>query len=76
MKNSGRLILLNNWKMGELEKVLDLLSGTWTSLGYGIENNVMTERLPEVYHDVLIEELEIAGYSEEEIENIFQQQGM
>jgi len=72
------------WKMdiaqkledGELEEVLDLLSGTWTSLGYGIENNVMTERLPEVYHDVLIEELEIAGYSEEEIEDLFKQQGM
>ncbi|MGB3533840.1 MAG: glycoside hydrolase family protein [Microcoleaceae cyanobacterium] len=61
---------------GELEEILDLLSGTWTSLGYGIEDNVMTERLPEVYHDVLIEELETAGYSSEEIQEIFETQGM
>lgn len=60
---------------GELEEVLDLLSGTWTSLGYGIEDNVMTERLPEVYHDVLIEELTNLGYSEEEIDEIYENKG-
>ena len=60
---------------GELEEILDLLSGTWTSLGYGIEDNVMSDRLPEVYHDVLVEELENAGYSEEEIDQIYENKG-
>ena len=55
-------------KDGNLEVVLDKLSGTWTSLGYGIEDNVMTDQLPEVYYEVLIEELEAAGYTPEEIQ--------
>ncbi len=55
-------------KAGDLETVLDKLSGTWTSLGYGIENNVMTDQLPDVYQEVLIEELEAAGYTPEEIQ--------
>ncbi|WP_333071285.1 MULTISPECIES: glycoside hydrolase family protein [unclassified Microcoleus] len=41
--------------------VLRMLSGTWTSLGYGIENNSMTSRLPKVYREMLREELENAG---------------
>lgn len=60
---------------GELEEILDLLSGTWTSLGYGIEDNVMSDRLPEVYHEVLVEELANAGYSEEEIDTIYENKG-
>lgn len=60
---------------GELEEILDLLSGTWTSLGYGIEDNVMSDRLPEVYHEVLVEELKNAGYSEEEINTIYENKG-
>lgn len=44
-------------QQGELNQVLKLLSGTWTSLGYGIENNLMTSSLPKVYQEVLQEEL-------------------
>jgi muramidase (phage lysozyme) len=40
-----------------LDEVLELLSGTWTSLGYGIEDNDMTHQLPEIYRQVLAEEL-------------------
>jgi muramidase (phage lysozyme) len=45
-----------------LTEVLRMLSGTWTSLGYGIENNSMSSRLPKVYREMLREELENAGY--------------
>ncbi|WP_333454967.1 glycoside hydrolase family protein [Microcoleus sp. Pol10D4] len=44
-----------------LTEVLRMLSGTWTSLGYGIENNSMSSRLPKVYREMLREELENAG---------------
>jgi muramidase (phage lysozyme) len=40
---------------------LQRLSGTWTSLGYGIEDNAMTGYLPEVYQRMLKEELQKAG---------------
>jgi len=42
---------------GELNEVLQLLSGTWTSLGYGIEDNAMTSSLPQIYQQILEEEL-------------------
>ena len=42
---------------GKIEEVLQILSGTWTSLGYGIENNQLTPLLPEVYEQILEEEL-------------------
>lgn len=42
---------------GQLEQVLQLLSGTWTSLGYGIEDNSITPDLPEIYQQMLSEEL-------------------
>ncbi|MGB3691290.1 MAG: glycoside hydrolase family protein [Spirulinaceae cyanobacterium] len=42
---------------GKVEEVLQILSGTWTSLGYGIENNQLTPLLPEIYEQVLAEEL-------------------
>lgn len=41
----------------DLETVLQLLSGTWTSLGYGIETNVMSSQLPQIYRRLLREEL-------------------
>ncbi len=41
-----------------LDEVLQRLSGTWTSLGYGIESNSMTARLPRIYDNLLREELE------------------
>jgi muramidase (phage lysozyme) len=44
-------------RQGQLDRVLKLLSGTWTSLGYGIEDNMMTSSLPKVYQKVLQEEL-------------------
>ncbi|WP_263970720.1 glycoside hydrolase family protein [Leptolyngbya sp. KIOST-1] len=43
---------------GQLDAVLRRLSGTWTSLGYGIESNSMTARLPRIYDNLLREELE------------------
>lgn len=43
---------------GKLDRVLQRLSGTWTSLGYGIEDNSMTGRLPQVYKKLLRQELQ------------------
>jgi muramidase (phage lysozyme) len=42
---------------GNIEKVLKHLSGTWTSLGYGIETNSMSRHLPNIYQKILQEEL-------------------
>ncbi len=44
-------------RQGEVTKVLEILSGTWTSLGYGIEDNSMSELLPQIYREMLAEEL-------------------
>ncbi|MCU0543469.1 MAG: glycoside hydrolase family protein [Oscillatoriaceae cyanobacterium Prado104] len=44
-----------------LTDVLRMLSGTWTSLGYGIETNSMSSSLPRVYRKMLQEELANAG---------------
>ncbi len=42
---------------GKLNRVRRILSGTWTSLGYGIEDNAVTGRLPQIYQKMLQEEL-------------------
>lgn len=42
---------------GEVDSVLALLSGTWTSLGYGIEDNSMSALLPQIYDEMLADEL-------------------
>jgi muramidase (phage lysozyme) len=42
----------------KLTDVLRMLSGTWTSLGYGIENNSMSSSLPKVYREMLRQELD------------------
>jgi muramidase (phage lysozyme) len=44
-------------RQGEVTQVLQLLSGTWTSLGYGIETNSMSNYLPQIYQNMLQEEL-------------------
>jgi muramidase (phage lysozyme) len=48
-------------KAGQLRTVLKTLSGTWTSLGYGIETNEMTPYLSEMYQKFLREEKVKAG---------------
>lgn len=44
-------------RQGKIRAVLRMLSGTWTSLGYGIETNSMSKKLPEIYARMLKEEL-------------------
>jgi muramidase (phage lysozyme) len=48
-------------RQGKLTQVRKILSGTWTSLGYGIEDNSLTGRLPKVYQKMLKEELKKAA---------------
>ena len=48
-------------QQGKFNQVHRLLSGTWTSLGYGIEDNSMTGELPEIYQEILQEELRKAS---------------
>ncbi len=48
-------------RKGRVNSVLRRLSGTWTSLGYGIEDNAMTGYLPAIYKRMLKEELKKAG---------------
>jgi muramidase (phage lysozyme) len=45
-KQAWGVDISNNCGKGKLNTVLRRLSGTWTSLGYGIEDNAMTGYLP------------------------------
>ncbi|MEM7595640.1 MAG: glycoside hydrolase family protein, partial [Cyanobacteria bacterium P01_A01_bin.83] len=44
-------------RQGEIKLVLRMLSSTWTSLGYGIETNSMSSHLPNIYQNMLLDEL-------------------
>lgn len=44
-------------KKGQINTVFKMLSGTWTSLGYGIEDNSMSNQLPSIYQRILNQEL-------------------
>jgi muramidase (phage lysozyme) len=50
-------------QQGQIEDVLSRLSGTWTSLGYGIETNSMSAKLPSLYQKFLQEEMTAASSS-------------
>lgn len=56
-RNAWGIDIAQTLKAGNIETVLRLLSGTWTSLGYGIETNSMSQYLPQIYRNMLQEEL-------------------
>jgi nickel/cobalt tolerance cation efflux system protein len=54
--------ILTLLKQDQVEEVLTKLSGVWTSLGGGIEDNSMTPHLPNLYRKFLAQELEPREY--------------
>jgi muramidase (phage lysozyme) len=56
-----RLDIAAQLRKGRVQPVLRRLSGTWTSLGYGIENNQMSRELPGLYQRLLKDELASRG---------------
>ncbi|WP_291015234.1 glycoside hydrolase family protein [Hydrogenophaga sp.] len=61
---SWRSDLAAQLRQGRVKPVLRRLSGTWTSLGYGIENNSMSRELPGLYQRLLKDELARAASGE------------
>jgi muramidase (phage lysozyme) len=55
--------LRTSLQQGHIHDVLAKLSDTWTSLGYGIETNSMSAKLPELYQKFLREETTLAAQS-------------
>lgn len=55
--------ILSLLKEDRIEEVLTHLSGVWTSLGGGIEDNLNTPRLPALYRKFLKEEFKVASKS-------------
>ncbi len=53
----GGINLATELRQGKVEEVRRRLSPTWTSLGYGIENNAVTPQLASIYQKILKEEL-------------------
>jgi muramidase (phage lysozyme) len=56
-KNAWGVDISHLLQHGKIDQVFRLLSNTWTSLGYGIETNSMSEYLPEIYQQMLQDEL-------------------
>ena len=59
--------LSDQLRRGQVQGVLRRLSGTWTSLGYGIENNSMSRELPRVYKLLLDDELSRVEQQQEQV---------
>lgn len=57
-KNAWGVDITSALCRNDIDAVRRRLSSTWTSLGYGIEDNFITPRLPAIYRRVLVEELQ------------------
>ncbi len=58
--NAWGVNIAQSLESGNVNGVLQMLSPTWTSLGYGIETNSMSGNLPSIYQEILAEEMRIA----------------
>lgn len=63
--SAWRIDLSSLLRQGKTQAVLKRLSGTWTSLGHGIETNSMSRELPRIYQRMLKQELERANLGED-----------